>query len=61
MCDFGFQEDKKALGNTYFKREGFKRERIRIFLENLLAKNHHSFEISGISLVIKEHLLFSRG
>jgi hypothetical protein len=61
MYDFGFHEDKKALGNTYFKKKGFKRERIRIFLKNLLAKNHHSFEISGIGLVIKEHLLLSKG
>jgi hypothetical protein len=38
LCDFGLQEDEKGPYITYLREEGFGRERIRIFPNNLLEK-----------------------
>ena len=62
MCDFDLQECKGGQDTTYFGKEGFGRERIRIFHNNLLEKTTiYSFEISNISLLIKGHMILSRG
>jgi len=38
MCDFSLLKDKKGLGTTYFREEGFEKERIKIFHNNFLEK-----------------------
>jgi hypothetical protein len=38
MCDFDLQKCKGGLDTTYFGKEGFGREIIRIFPNNLLEK-----------------------
>jgi hypothetical protein len=38
MCDFSLLKDKRGPSTTYFKEEGFEKERIKIFHNNFLEK-----------------------